>query len=206
MIYAEVYAQPCLPRIVKISNSYPESTIPNARVTITTNVDLECPSQGYNVIVDIMPTGYTRIISTASGPVAVNEVTTPTDLGPWSLDVVVKLVDYPLGRILNYSKDTIVIQIASSNATSTLTSASNLIELTTALSLRILTTISVYASTSTSALATVRITDTDQAQSYADYGQSYMILGGLGATIVIGLIVVLVMMRWRGRATPPPPT
>ena len=135
MIYAEVYAQPCLPRIVKISNSYPESAIPNARVTITTNVDLECPSQGYNVTVDIMPTGYTRIISTASGPVAVNEVTTPTDLGPWSLDVVVKLVDYPLGRILNYSKDTIVIQIASSNATSTLTSASNLIELTTALSL-----------------------------------------------------------------------
>lgn len=98
-----------------MSNSYPESAGQNAQVTITTDVSLNCPIQGYYVIVNIMPTGYTRILSTASGPVAVNQVTTPTDLGPWSLDVVVKLVDYPLGKTISSSDNTIVIQIVSGN-------------------------------------------------------------------------------------------
>ena len=112
MIYAEVHAQTCLPNFVKISNSYPEYASPNAQITITTNIALQCTIQGYMVVVDIMPTGYNRVISTASGTAAVNKVTTPTDLGPWSLDVVVKLVDYPVGRTLTSSTETVVIQIA----------------------------------------------------------------------------------------------
>lgn len=88
-------------------------------------------------------------------------------------------------------------------ASSTMVS-SNLIEMTTALSLSTSTTISPSTSISTSALATVRIAETVQAQWYADIAQPYMILGGIGATIVIVFIVVLVMMRRRGRVTPAP--
>ncbi|HKM50492.1 MAG TPA: hypothetical protein VJZ75_04870 [Candidatus Bathyarchaeia archaeon] len=215
MIYAEVYAQGCFPGVVNVSNSYPQSASPNAQVTITTNVSLNCPIQGYYVVVDIMPTGYTRILSTAAGPVAVNGVTTPTDLGPWSLTVVVKLVDYPLGKIISSSSNTIVIQIVPSNQTCnnavcsqtmvTVSGASSTMvstnEMTNVSSLSTSTTFSTSTSKSTSAFATAMITESGQPQWYA--GHTSLILGGIGATIVMALIV-LVMMRRRGRATPPP--
>lgn len=66
---------------------------------------------GYLTRVDLMPTGYTRILSSAAGPVAVNRVTTPETNGPWSLDVVTSLIDYPYGRIVSIRRDTIIIQI-----------------------------------------------------------------------------------------------
>jgi hypothetical protein len=105
------YGQPCQPSIVDIFNSYPQSANPNEKIEITTTITVSCMLPGYQLRVDIMPTGYTRILSMAAGPVAVNSVTSPETNGPWSLDVVTSLIDYPYGRILSIKRDQITIQI-----------------------------------------------------------------------------------------------
>lgn len=110
-----VDAQTCLPNITNISNSYPQFAGPNEEITITTVMGSYCPNWDYQVTVDIMPTGYIRLISSAVGPVAVNRVTTPNSIGPWSLDIIVKLIETTYYGTINYTKNTIVIQITPSS-------------------------------------------------------------------------------------------
>jgi hypothetical protein len=106
-----VSAQDCIPTILEVHDTYPQSVNPNQEVAITTTVTVSCIVLGYVTKVDIMPTGYTRILTTASGPIAINRLTAPGNNGPWSLDILASLIDYPYGRVLSSKRDTIVIQV-----------------------------------------------------------------------------------------------
>lgn len=115
----QVHGQECLPTILEIHNTYPQSANPNQQIAITTTLILSCDVLGYQTDVEIRPTGYTRTLSRASGPYAVNRLITPDTTGPWSLDIVVSLTDYPLGRVLSIKRDTIIIQVGASPTSTT---------------------------------------------------------------------------------------
>lgn len=115
----QVYGQECLPTILEIHNTYPQFANPNQEIQITTTITVSCISPGYVTRVDIMPAGYTRILTSASGPIAINRVTAPETNGPWSLDIVTSLTDYPYGRVLGIKRDPIIIQVGPSPTSTT---------------------------------------------------------------------------------------
>ena len=115
----QVHGQDCLPIILEVHNTYPQFVNPNQETQITTTITVSCITLGYVTRVDIMPAGYTRILTSASGPIAINRVTAPETNGPWSLDIVTSLIDYPYGRVLDIKRDPITIQVVPSPMSTT---------------------------------------------------------------------------------------
>lgn len=184
-----VYAQLCTPRLGSITNDYPQYAPSNQQITITTTVTVDCMQLGYQVTVDILPSGSSNILSFAPGLVAVNRITTPATFGPWTLNVIVQLMEYPLGRITGYHNDTIVVQVVSGMTTQVLTS----VEYSTETESTMLTS-TISASTST-------ITETAAAYALAseeDQG-SALAAAILGACFVLLVLMLLKTRRERSR-------